>query len=54
MPIGGSRPSDKRGRVGGGHLDPEIRGARSQKKFFSALGGSRPEDKGGGRVGAVI
>ena len=25
------------GRVGCGHLDPEIRGARSQKKFFSAL-----------------
>ena len=37
MPTGGSRPSDKGGRVGGGHLDPEIRGARSQKKFFSAL-----------------
>ena len=25
------------GRVGCGHLDPEIRGARSQKKFFMAL-----------------
>ena len=23
-----------RGRVGDGHLDPEIRGARSQKKIF--------------------
>ena len=39
------------GRVGGGHLDPEIRGARSQKKFFSALWASVwSKKKGGGRA----
>ena len=49
MPIGGSRPSDKGGRVGGGHLDPEISGARSQKKFFLALRASVwSKNKGGG------
>ena len=49
MPIGGFRPSDKGGRMGGGHLDPEIRGARSQKKFFSALRASVwSKNKGGG------
>ena len=49
MPIGGSRPSDKGGgEGGGGHLDPEIRGARSQKKFFSALRASFwSKNKGG-------
>ena len=51
MPIGGTRPSDKGGggRVGGGHLDPEIRGARSQKKLFSALRASVwSKNRGGG------
>ena len=33
---GGSRPSDKGG--GGGHPDPEIRGARPQKICFRPLG----------------
>ena len=39
-----------RGRVGDGHLDPEIRGgARSQKKFFSALRASVwSKNRGGG------
>ena len=32
----GSRPSDKGG--GPGHPDPEIRGARSQKKIFRPFG----------------
>ena len=34
---GGPRPSDKGGRGGRGHPDPEIRGGQSQKKYFSAL-----------------
>ena len=38
---GGSRPSikggTKRGRGGGGHPDPEIRGQPGRKKFFPAL-----------------
>ena len=33
---GGSRPSD-RGGGGAGHLDPEIRGSASPKKFFPAF-----------------
>ena len=33
---GASRPSDKGG--GGGHPDPEIRGAQSPKKFFGPSG----------------
>ena len=37
------------GRGGGGHLDPEIRGARSQKKFFSALWASVWSKNKGGR-----
>ena len=40
MPIGGSRPSDKGGgRVGDGHLDPEIRGAPVSKKIFLSPSG---------------
>ena len=34
---GGSRPSGKRGRGGGGHPDPEIRGGSLLKNFFSVL-----------------
>ena len=51
MPIGGSRPSDKGGggRVGDGHLDPEIGGPGLKKKFFSALRASVWfKNKGGG------
>ena len=51
MPIGGFRPSDKGGEGGGGHLDPEIRGARSQKKFLSALRASVWSKNKGGGVG---
>ena len=44
-------------RVGGGHLDPEIRGVRSQKKFFSRPFGPQFGLKirggGGGRVGPL-
>ena len=43
---GGSRPSDKGG--GTGHPHPEIRGARSPKKFFSVLRASFwSKNKGG-------
>ena len=36
-------------RGGGGHLDPEIRGAQSPKKFFLALRASFwSKNKGGG------
>ena len=50
MPIGGTRPSDKGvgGRVGGGHLDPEIRGARSQKNFSRPFGPQFGLKMGGG------
>ena len=52
MPIGGSRPEDKGGgEGGGGYLDPGIRGAGSQKKFFSALRASvwsKKKEGGGG------
>ena len=40
-----------RGRVGDGHLDPEIRGPGLKKKFFSALRGSvwsKNKEGGGG------
>ena len=38
-------------RGGGGHLDPEIRGAQSPKKFFLALRASFwSKNKGGGQA----
>ena len=42
-----------RGRVGDGHLDPEIRGPGLKKKFFSALRGSvwSKNKEGGGGLG---
>ena len=43
-----------RGRVGDGHLDPEIRGPGLKKKFFSALRGSvwsKNKEGGGGGLG---
>ena len=48
---GGSRPSDNGG--GGGHPDPEIRGAGAvSKNFFSALRASVwPKKRGGGGEG---
>ena len=50
---GGSRPSDK-GRGGGGHSDPEIRGEGGLKIFFTAFRGSVwSKNKGGGRVPAL-
>ena len=41
--------------VGGGHPDPEIRGARSLKKFFSALQASvwSKNKRGGGGWGSL-
>ena len=49
---GGSRPSDNGG--GGGHLDPEIRGARSPKKNFGPLGPQfGPKIRGGGPPGPL-
>ena len=56
MPIGGSRPSDKGGgRVGDGHLDPEIGGPGLKKKFFSALRASVWfKNKGGGGGGGRV
>ena len=51
---GGSRPSDNGG--GGGHPDPEIRGAGAvSKNFFSALRASVwPKKRGGGKGGGLL
>ena len=45
---GRSRPSDEGGRGGGGHPDPEIRGAVSQKYILAFRASVWSKDKGGG------